>query len=305
MTEIKILSVNKSDKQGIKYPVNEIELSYKGAIDDVHAGTNRQVSLIDSGHIDLFKELTGIKQINFGEFAENITISGLKKTNIIPFDKFKIGKTVLEVCQTGKPFHDKFRELGNYLMPRVGIFCRVLKPGIIKEGDTAEYIPKTFKAIVITLSDRASKGEYEDRSGPEVQNILSGFFEKNNLPYDISSKIIPDNSVMLKELILKAANDKFDVIITTGGTGIGKRDITVETVQAILNKEIPGIMEHIRVKYGSLKPNALLSRGIAGLINESLIYTLPGSVKAVNEYMSEITKTLYHLFFMMRGIDSH
>ena len=64
-------------------------------------------------------------------------------------------------------------------------------------------------------------------------------------------------------------------------------------------------MEHIRVKYGSLKPNALLSRGIAGLIDESLIYTLPGSVKAVNEYMSEITKTLHHLFFMMRGIDSH
>ena len=64
-------------------------------------------------------------------------------------------------------------------------------------------------------------------------------------------------------------------------------------------------MEIIRMKYGMIKPNALLSRGVAGVIEDTLVYTLPGSVKAVKEYMSEITKTLYHLFFMLHGIDSH
>ena len=73
----------------------------------------------------------------------------------------------------------------------------------------------------------------------------------------------------------------------------------------MLDKEIPGIMELIRMKYGMLKPNALLSLGIAGVMDDSLVYTLPGSVKAVEEYMTEILKTLQHLIFMLHGIDSH
>ncbi len=282
MNDLKILSVNLANKRGIKHPVKEIELLKNGIKDDVHKGSgNRQVSIIDTDHIDLFKKLTQCRDINFGEFAENITVSGIGDAQIIPFDKFKIGEAELEVTQIGKPFHDKFRELGNYVMPRVGIFCRVSKTGTVKAGDTMLYIPKTYKALVITLSDRASKGEYEDRSGPVIQNILKEFFEKKELPFEISSVIIPDDSDKLKRIITKATKENYDVIITTGGTGIGKRDITVETVQPMLDKEIPGIMEHIRIKYGSIKPNALLSRSIAGTIENSLVYTLPGSVKAV------------------------
>jgi len=223
----------------------------------------------------------------------------------VPFDKFIIGDVELEVTQVGKPFHDKFRELGNYVMPRVGIFCRVIKPGTIKAGDTMSYVPKSFKALVVTLSDRASKGEYDDKSGPIVHNTLEKFFKKKNMPYEMTSKIIPDNAEQLKKIISKAQDDKFDVIITTGGTGIGPRDITVDTIQPMLDKEIPGVMEMIRMKYGIEKPNALLSRGVAGVINQSLVYTLPGSVKAVNEYMNEITKTLFHLIYMLHGIDIH
>lgn len=305
MNDIKILSVNLANERGIKYPVKEIELIKNGIKGDAHISTSRQVSIIDTDHINLFKELTHARDTGFGEFAENITAKGIGDNKIIPFDKFKIGKAELEVTQVGKPFHDKFREIGNYVMPRVGIFCRVSKLGTIKAGDIMEYIPKTFKAIVITLSDRASRGEYEDRSGPVIQKILKSFFEKKDLPFKISSEVIPDDANKLVEVVTKAKNDKFDVIITTGGTGIGKRDITVETIQNMLDKEIPGIMEIIRMKYGMIKPNALLSRGVAGVIDDSLVYTLPGSVKAVNEYMNEILKTMYHLFFMLHGIDSH
>jgi len=305
MKNIKILSVNLSDERGIKHQVEKLELTPQGIKGDVHSNTSRQISIIDTDHIDLFKKLTDGRDTNFGEFAENITVSGIGETKIIPFDKFKIGDAELEVTQIGKPFHDKFKELGNYVMPRVGIFCRVSKTGIIKAGDKMQYIPKTYKALIITLSDRASKGVYKDKSGPAIYIQLTDFFEKKELPHKIETEIIPDNAKKLKEIINNAVSEKYDVIITTGGTGIGKRDITVETVQPMLDKEIPGIMEHIRIKYGSIKPNALLSRGVAGTIDESLVYTLPGSVKAVNEYMSEILKTLHHLFYMLRSVDVH
>jgi len=109
---------------------------------------------------------------------------------------------------------------------------------------------------------------------------------------------------MLSESVFNAVGNK-DLILTTGGTGIGPRDITVDTVKPMLEKEIPGVMEYIRMKYGSSKPNALLSRGVAGIIGSCLIYTLPGSVRAVEEYMTVITSTLEHTFLMLYGIDTH
>ena len=104
---------------------------------------------------------------------------------------------------------------------------------------------------------------------------------------------------------MKMRSSFYNIIFTTGGTGIGPRDITTDTVRPMLSKEIPGIMEFIRVKYGMEKPNALLSRSLAGIIGKSLIYTLPGSVKAVDEYIDEILKTIDHTVMMQYGIDKH
>lgn len=165
-------------------------------------------------------------------------------------------------------------------------------------------IPEKFKILVITLSDRASRGEYDDLSGPRVREIISEFFSSLKWEYSVDLTLIPDDASLLSEL-LKNASDKYNIVITTGGTGIGPRDITVETVTPLLDKEIPGIMEFIRIKYGTKKPNALLSRGVAGVMGKALVYTLPGSVRAVEEYMTEILKTLKHTVYMQYGIDSH
>lgn len=306
MSDRKVLSVSQSSERGVKKPVKELKLNDKGIIGDVHAGSwNRQISIIDISHINRFKELTNARDTEFGEFAENITSEGLHDIDFQTFDLLKIGDAILEVTQVGKPFHDQFRELGNYVMPRVGIFCRVKKVGLIKSGDKIEYIPKVYKALIVTLSDRASTGEYEDRSGPKIIELLDSYLRKLGVKYKIDKEIIPDSSQKLTSILSKAKEDKYDIIITTGGTGIGKRDITVETVQPLLDKEIPGIMEMIRIKYGTEKPNALLSRAVAGVMGESLVYTLPGSVKAVQEYMTEIIKTLQHLLYMLHGIDAH
>lgn len=165
-------------------------------------------------------------------------------------------------------------------------------------------LPDKLEVLVITLSDRAHRGEYEDLSGPRIKEIVSEYFTSAGWDHNVDVTLIPDDNEILKKL-LKSSSDICDIIITTGGTGIGPRDITVETVSQFLSKEIPGIMEFIRVKYGKENPDALLSRGVAGVIGKSLIYTLPGSVKAVEEYMTEILKTLKHTLYMMYGIDSH
>jgi len=94
-------------------------------------------------------------------------------------------------------------------------------------------------------------------------------------------------------------------VITTGGTGVGPRDITPETVAGVFEKIIPGIMENIRMKFGQAKPNALLSRSVAAVGGQTQCYALPGSVRAVDEYMGEILKTLEHVIYMLHGLDVH
>ena len=164
---------------------------------------------------------------------------------------------------------------------------------------------KNLNFFVLTLSDRASRGEYQDKSGPFIREMLKAHFQQTDWNFNIESLIIPDDAEKLSSLLNENIQKKTDVVITTGGTGIGPRDFTPEIVKKYIEKEIPGIMEHIRLKYGSEKPNALLSRGVAGVSNQTFLYALPGSAKAVKEYMTEILKTMEHLFFMLHGIDIH
>ncbi len=310
MNTPKVISVNISEKKGtIKHPVAEIILTEAGVMDDAHAGDwHRQVSLLAMESVEKFSK-EAKRKINFGEFAENITTQGIDLPKCHVFDRFRIGETELELTQIGKECHGTtcaiFKEVGNCVMPKEGIFCRVLKTGNIKPNDRIVYVPKTLRVFIVTLSDRASGGIYEDRSGPKIKEILSSFFSAKSQRFEIHNVLIPDDADALRKLLMQYKNDAPDFIFTTGGTGIGERDITVETVSKMLDKQLPGIMELIRVKYGMEKPNALLSRGVAGTMGKTMVYTLPGSVKAVTEYMSEITKTMDHTLFMLHGIDKH
>lgn len=308
--KITVLSVNTSEEKGtIKKPVEEITLNHNGVMADAHSGPwHRQVSLLGKESFDRFSQQAG-RPIAFGEFAENITTQGVELVKTSPLDRF-VGENVeLEITQIGKECHGSscaiFREVGNCVMPKEGIFARVIKQGTLKPGDELLFVPRVLRFQVITLSDRASRGQYEDRSGPRVVELLNQHFADRPRNIEVESIIIPDDAASLSVVLEKASYEEIDVLITTGGTGIGPRDITVETVRPMLDKEIPGIMEMIRLKYGANKPNALLSRGVAGLMSDTLVYTLPGSVKAVNEYMEEILKTLEHLIYMRHGLDTH
>ncbi|MFA4851717.1 MAG: molybdenum cofactor synthesis domain-containing protein [Bacteroidales bacterium] len=308
--KIKILSVNISEKKGtIKKPVDEIVVNELGVKNDAHSGSwHRQVSLLGMESIEKFSK-EAKRKINYGEFAENITTQGfeLYKSNIL--DRFESGNVILEVTQIGKECHGTscniFKEVGNCVMPKEGIFCRVIKGGKLKAGDEITYVPKVYKVAIITLSDRASRGEYSDRSGPRIKEYITEHFFKSNHQTDIDYTLIPDDPRLLKEKLQELKVKKIDIIFTTGGTGIGSKDFTVDVVKPLFDKEIPGIMDFIRYKYGAEKPNALISRSVAGLVGKTIIFTLPGSVKAVDEYMTEITKVLNHLIYMLHDIDAH
>ena len=308
--KIKVLSVNTSEKKRtLKMPVDSIQLTEIGVVGDAHSGKwHRQVSLLAAESIAKFSEEAG-RNIKYGEFAENITTEGLLLHECRPLDRFLNNEIELEVTQIGKKCHGDncsiFREVGNCVMPKEGIFARVIRNGNLKAGDQFEYLPRVINIHIITLSDRASAGEYADKSGPQIKNLAETFFSGIRRQIAITNHLIPDDPEQLSQLIKSAISQQIDVVFTTGGTGIGQRDFTPETVRPLLDKEIPGIMELIRVKYGMEKPAALLSRGIAGVSGKTLIYTLPGSVKAVTEYCNEILPSIEHSMYMIEGIDSH
>jgi len=165
--------------------------------------------------------------------------------------------------------------------------------------------PETIRFAVITLSDRASSGEYEDLSGPAIENQVREYFHQSELSIQIERVIIPDDPQRLSALLMQHRAAGTEVVFTTGGTGLGPRDFTPDIVKPILDKEIPGIMEMIRVKYGSDKPSALISRSIAGVTGRTLVYCLPGSIRAVEEYTRVILPTIVHSIRMILAIDDH
>jgi molybdenum cofactor synthesis domain-containing protein len=310
MERIRVISVNtSSEKETIKIPVDKIELNPLGIQGDAHAGAwNRQVSLLGSESIEKMEVSAG-RKLSPGEFAENITATGYPLYKMHALDRLVCGTIILEVTQIGKKCHGErctiFKQTGDCVMPKEGIFCRVIRGGTLQAGDVLDYLPKVIQVRILTLSDRASRGEYEDKSGPLIKQLVENFFIESGKAVHIDLKIIPDDPEELQSSVRKYIEDGVDFIFTSGGTGIGPRDITPDVIRPMLEKEIPGIMEMIRMKYGLQFPNALISRSIAGITGKTLIYVLPGSPKGAKEYTEEILKTLDHSLLMVHSIDKH
>lgn len=305
-----VVSVNISTEKGIpKHPVPEITLDARGIAGDAHAGNwHRQVSVLSRELIDGFQQQMD-RTVGNGEFAENITTGGLDLRTVGLMDRLRIGQAELEVTQIGKECHGDacaiFREVGKCVMPKEGIFCKVLKGGAVQAGDSIEHLPRPLKMFIVTASDRASVGTYEDRSGPAVETLFTEFFADKRWHPAIRRQIVPDEISTITGALESFVAENGDIAVITGGTGIGPRDVTPEAVHAFCEKTIPGIMEAIRVRYGAGKPNALLSRSVAGVKGTMLVYAIPGSVRAAREYMEEILKTMEHAILMLHRVDAH
>ncbi len=306
MTKIRILSVHASgSKKDPKKPIGQGVL-YVHA--DETGQDRQQISLLPAESIQRLAVREG-RSIAYGAMDENLTVDHYPSSKIKPLDRFANEKVELEVVRVGhglshaKP--PKMQGRNTCLLDEEGLFTRVIRGGPIQSGDELSYHPKSYRFQVITLSDRASQGVYRDLSGPRLEACLERHFQSLERPMHVDRQVIPDDADRLRRLITKSVNDQLDAIFTTGGTGVGPRDCTVDVVRTMLEVEIPGVMELIRVKYGLEKPFASLSRGVAGFLETTLIYTLPGSVRAVDEYMDEILKTLEHLIYMRQGLDMH
>ena len=148
---------------------------------------------------------------------------------------------------------------------------------------------------VITISDRASRGQYEDRSGPQIVSILREAFSGT----EIRREIVPDEIQSIHDAFDRHTDADF--ILTTGGTGISSRDVTPEATRGYCERELPGIAEILRAESYKETPTAVLSRGIAGIRGNTIIVNFPGSVKAVRLCTRVLIPIMEHALSMLRG----
>ena len=169
-----------------------------------------------------------------------------------------------------------------------------------KKGGKSSFqdkMTKEIKAAVVVCSDSVSAGKKEDKAGKAIIALL----EKSNINSTHYS-IIPDEKKDIQNTVKKLVDENFDLILFTGGTGLSPRDVTPESVAELIEREIPGIMEVAR-NYGQQRtPYAMLSRGIAGFVKNTLVLTLPGSTNGAKETMQALFPYLKHVFKVVEGI---
>jgi molybdenum cofactor synthesis domain-containing protein len=154
-----------------------------------------------------------------------------------------------------------------------------------------------FKVVILTISDRGSKGERDDSSGPLIKEMIKG------LPSEvIHYEIIPDEKEKIVEALKKSADQlRADLIITTGGTGLSPRDVTPDATLKVIDKEVPGFAEAMRAESLKKTPHAMISRAVVGIRGSSLIVNLPGSPKSVKENLNVILPALPHALSKLEG----
>lgn len=269
-----------------------------GLENDAHAGNwHRQVSLLSFEEVEKFRARGA--QVEDGAFGENLLVEGFDFKTYPVGTVFVCGEVVLEITQIGKQCHSEceiYRQVGDCIMPREGVFAKVLHGGEIAVGDELT-VRDLFRAGVITASDRASRGEREDLSGP----VLCGLLKEQGYQI-VRTALLPDDVDMLyAEIVRFCDEDKVDVLFTTGGTGFSPRDCTPEATLRAATKSAPGIAEAIRYRSLQITPHAMLSRAVSVIRNQTLIINLPGSPKAVRECLEYILPPLSHGIGILKG----
>lgn len=302
----KILAVCISEKKGTtkkNVGVGYLKEEF-GILNDAHGGKwHRQVSLLSGEKIEEFRKKIWVE---YGAFGENLVVEGFNFRQLPVGSRFAVGEAVLEMTQIGKECHNDCvikQQTGECIMPREGVFARVIHGGEIHVGDEMRLLPPIenppLRAAVITLSDKGSRGEREDQSGPVIVEMLK------EAGYQIEETLLlPDGMQPLKNHLIRLADGRqMDLILTTGGTGFAPTDVTPEATLAVATRNAPGIAEAMRAYSLTITPRAMLSRAASVLRGKTLIVNLPGSPKAVKESLEYIIPTLKHGILLANGRD--
>jgi molybdopterin adenylyltransferase len=300
------------DRRGVvKTPVAAAELREEhGLVGDVHAGGgHRQLSLLAQSDVEAYGKALG-HDVAPGAFAENLVIAGLDFGAIGLGTRLRVGRgAVLSVTRVGGSYEGHGAPLvqseprpGHRLMPREGLFARVVQGGAIAVGDEVaveQLIPRTqFQAVVLTLSDRCAAGVAVDTTGPAVASLV-----RDELGAHIfASEILPDGQDGLAARLRAYADDHgVDIILAAGGTGPSPRDQTPEAVRAVVQRLTPGFDEVMRHASLASTPLAMLSRACSGIRGSTLIVSLPGSERGATENLRAILPALPHCLQKLRG----
>lgn len=302
----KILAICTSPARGtVKTPVESARLVEGFGVEgDAHGGNwHRQVSLLSAEKIEAFRKKIWV---DYGAFGENLVVEGFDFAALPVGSRFAVGDAVLEMTQIGKECHKGCairQQTGDCIMPREGVFARVLRSGVVRVGDELTLLPPVenppLRAAVITLSDKGSRGERADESGPLAAQMLrqAGYVVEEEL-------LLPDEAEALKAQLIRLADGRqLNLILTSGGTGFSPRDVTPEATMAVAERNAPGIAEAMRYYSLSITPRGMLSRGVSVLRGKTLIVNLPGSPKAVRENLEYILPTLEHGVRIAAGLD--
>ena len=301
----KIQAICSSDVRGIAksvIPEGRFKVDW-GLEGDAHAGHwHRQVSLLGLESIEDFRRRGG--NVEFGAFGENLVVDGFIFSKLPVGTLLRCGDVLLEITQIGKACHSHcavYEAVGDCIMPREGVFAKVLEGGVIHPGDEMVEVERgekrPYQAAVITLSDKGSQGLRQDESGPVIVKRLV------QEGYDVVEKILlPDGRDELEQHLRRLADQRqVDLILTTGGTGFGQRDVTPEATIAVADRQVPGIAEAIRAASMKVTQRAMLSRAVSVIRKKTLIINLPGSPKACQECMDVFLETIPHGLDLLRG----
>ncbi|MEI7901236.1 MAG: molybdenum cofactor synthesis domain-containing protein [bacterium] len=304
----KIEAVCVSSKKGEKKsPVQSGRLiSGHGIAGDAHAGPwHRQVSMLALDDVEGVKK-SSLPDLKFGDFAENMVVSAVDLASLGLGSRLQFGQeAVVAITQLGKVCHSRcaiYQQTGDCIMPRLGVFGRVLRGGEVATGDAVEILERVsrdvFQAVVLTVSDRCSRGETVDTAGPAVANRL-----RESLKAHIyKTEIIPDEKDGLIERLKHYCDGhSMDVIVAVGGTGFALRDVTPEAVEAVIERATPGLDEAMREASRQKTPHAMLSRCKSGIRGTTLVLSVPGSERAAVENIDAVLPALAHGLAKLRG----
>jgi molybdenum cofactor synthesis domain-containing protein len=290
-----------------KRPVDRAQfIADHGIEGDAHAGSwHRQVSLLAAEDIAEVRRgaLCGIGP---GDFAENLVISGMDLGSFGPGTRLTVGReAVLSITQIGKVCHTACaigRQTGDCIMPRRGLFARVKVGGQVQIGDevgTLRVVTRDrFQAVVLTVSDRCSRGQAQDTAGPAVARRI----EEALGAHVYRREVIPDERpVIVERLKHYCDGHSIDLVIAVGGTGFSPRDVTPEATREVVERLAPGLDEAMRAASLPKTAHAMLSRGVSGIRGSTLVVDLPGSERAALENLEAILGALAHGLAKLRG----
>ncbi|MBN2329226.1 MAG: MOSC domain-containing protein [Candidatus Omnitrophica bacterium] len=303
---IKNLCISK-ERGVVKNHVAHAEfLAGLGVKNDAHAGPHhRQVSLLSEDDIEAFRRKCPV-DLQPGAFGENVIISDMDFSDMGLGSEIQLGEQVrLSITQIGKQCHSRcpiFFQTGDCIMPKVGMFARVIKGGAASAGESVKLIKRIprslFQCVVITVSDRCSRKEAEDTAGPAVSELL----QKKLDAHIYMNCVIPDEKEEIAERLRHYCDGhSIDLVVTVGGTGFSPRDITPEATMEVVDRLTPGLNEAMRQASLVKTPFAMLSRGISGIRRSTLIINVPGAERAACENVEAILPALHHGLSKMKG----